>query len=288
MEARARALGVQDHRTVDGKQAVYDRFVSYLIKGNCLRGGVYPMCVGAERVVQAEEVVRVAEEIGAKGVAHGSTGAGNDQVRFDVAIRALAPRLEIHAPVRELNWSREQETAWLAERGVHTPPKTTAYSINVGLFGTTIGGKETHDTWAMPPEEVYGMTVPPEKARDQAEELVLSFEHGLPVALDGRAMDGVELLAALERAREAPRRRPRHPRRRHDPRPQGPPRLRGPGPADPHQGAPRPREARPDQVAVVLARHARRLLRRHAPRGPLLRPGHARPRGLPRLASTRA
>src|SRR5438552_5158837 len=93
VEARARSLGIRDHRTVDGKRAVYDRFVSYLVKGNCLRGGVYPMCVGAERTVQAEEVVRVAKAVGAAGIAHGSTGAGNDQVRFDVAIRALDPAL---------------------------------------------------------------------------------------------------------------------------------------------------------------------------------------------------
>lgn len=200
--ARARELGVRDHRTVDAKHAVYDRFVSYLVKGNCLRGGVYPMCVGAERVVQAEEVVRVATAIGAKGIAHGSTGAGNDQVRFDVAIRALAPELEIHAPVRDLNWSREQETAYLVERGINVTAKTTAYSINVGLFGTTIGGKETHDTWAVPPDEVYTMTVAPEAAKAEAEELVLSFEHGMPTALDGKKMDGVELLARLnERAR---------------------------------------------------------------------------------------
>ena len=200
--ARARELGVRDHRTVDAKHAVYDRFVSYLVKGNCLRGGVYPMCVGAERVVQAEEVVRVATAIGAKGIAHGSTGAGNDQVRFDVAIRALAPELEIHAPVRDLNWSREQETAYLVERGIKVTAKTTAYSINVGLFGTTIGGKETHDTWAVPPDEVYTMTVAPEAAKAEAEELVLSFEHGMPTALDGKKMDGVELLARLnERAR---------------------------------------------------------------------------------------
>lgn len=197
VEARAKSLGVRDHRTVDGRKAVYDRFVSYLIKGNCLRGGVYPMCVGAERVVQAEEVVRVASEVGAKGIAHGSTGAGNDQVRFDVAIRSTSPQLEIYAPIRELGWSREQETTYLAERGIHVPPKTTSYSVNVGLFGTTIGGKETHDAWAMPPEEVYSMTVPLEKASDAAEEVVISFTKGLPTAIDGRKGDGVSLLAGL-------------------------------------------------------------------------------------------
>lgn len=197
VEERARSLGVRDHRTVDAKKAVYDRFVSYLIKGNGLRGGVYPMCVGAERVVQAEETVKAAHAVGARGVAHGSTGAGNDQVRFDVAIRALDPALEIHAPVRSLNWSREQETAYLRERGIDVPAKTVAYSVNVGLFGTTIGGRETHDPWTMPPEAAYTATVSPEAATAPAEELVISFERGLPRALDGKAMDGVALLSAL-------------------------------------------------------------------------------------------
>lgn len=197
VEKRSRQLGVHEHRTVEAKEAVYDRFVAYLIKGNCLRGGVYPMCVGAERTVQAEEAVRVAKEIGARGVAHGSTGAGNDQVRFDVAIRALDPALQIHAPVRDLNWSREQETEYLKKRGITVEPKTTSYSINVGLFGTTIGGKETHDAWSMPPEDVYSMTVGPGKTRERAEEVVISFEEGLPVALDGKKMAGVEILAAL-------------------------------------------------------------------------------------------
>jgi argininosuccinate synthase len=195
--ARAKSLGIEDHRTADGKRAVYDRFVSYLIKGNSLRGGVYPMSVGAERVVQAEEVVKVANEVGATGIAHGSTGAGNDQVRFDVAIRALDPKLEILTPIRELNWSREQESQWLADRGHHLPKKTVAYSVNVGLFGTTIGGRETHDTWAMPPESVYSMTVAPTDAAAEPEEIVVAFENGLPVAVDGHRLDGVSLVRAL-------------------------------------------------------------------------------------------
>jgi argininosuccinate synthase len=198
---RARSLGIADHRTADGTKAVYDRFVSYLIKGNCLRGGVYPMSVGAERVVQAEEVVRVAREVGADAVAHGSTGAGNDQVRFDVAIRALDPSLRVLAPIRELNWSREQESSWLAERGHRLPPKTVAYSVNVGLFGTTIGGRETHDTWAVPPDSAYTTTVSPVEALGEPEEVVVGFEAGLPVALDGAAMDGVSIVRAMnERA----------------------------------------------------------------------------------------
>src|SRR5215813_5311126 len=128
--ARARSLGVREHRTVDAREDVWRRFVSYLIKGNVLRGGTYPVSVGCERTAQAEAVVRVARELGADAVAHGSTGAGNDQVRFDVAIGALAPGLTILAPVRELNWSRRQESDWLKERGIAVPEKNVAYSLN--------------------------------------------------------------------------------------------------------------------------------------------------------------
>ncbi|MDJ0976211.1 MAG: argininosuccinate synthase [Planctomycetota bacterium] len=199
--AHAGRLGVAEHRTVDAKQVVYDRFVSYLIKGNCLRGGVYPVSVGAERTAQAEAVVKVAREIGATGVAHGSTRAGNDQIRFDVAIRTLAPEMTIHAPIRELGWSRQQESDWLKEHGVDVPVKTVRYSINEGLFGTTIGGGETHDPWAMPPEEAYTATIAPTEGPDDAEELTLGFAKGLPVSIDGQAMDGVTLVDTLnERA----------------------------------------------------------------------------------------
>ena len=199
---RARALGVREHRTVDARADVWERFVAYLIKGNVLRGGTYPVSVGCERTAQAEAVVAVAREIGADAVAHGSTGAGNDQVRFDVAIGALAPELAILTPIRDLNWSRQREGEWLAERGFDVPPATVGYSLNEGLFGTTIGGKETHDAWKVPSEEAWTMTVSPQAARPEPEELVLGFKSGLPVSLDERKLDGVSLVAALnERAR---------------------------------------------------------------------------------------
>ena len=195
--ARARALGIADHRHIDAKQETWDRFVAYLIKGNCLRGGTYPVSVGAERTAQAEAVVRVARDVGATSIAHGSTGAGNDQIRFDVAVRALAPELKIHAPIRALNWSREQESAWLAERGITIDAKTVAYSINEGLFGTTIGGKETHDPWSMPPEEAYTMTSSPDSATAAGESVSIEFSRGLPIALNGRPLGGVEVVRAL-------------------------------------------------------------------------------------------
>ncbi len=195
--ARAKELGIADHRVVNAQHDVYDRYVSYLIKGNCLRGGTYPVSVGAERTAQAEAVVGVAREIGATAIAHGSTRAGNDQIRFDVAIRALAPELEIHAPIRDLGWSREQESAWLAERGIEIDAKTVAYSVNEGLFGTTIGGKETHDPWQVPPGDVYTATVDPADAPAEGEQVTIGFEHGLPISLDGDALDGVAVVRAL-------------------------------------------------------------------------------------------
>ena len=200
--ARANELGITDHRVVDAQDEVFDRFVAYLIKANGLRGGVYPVSVGAERTAQAEAVIRVAREVGATGIAHGSTRAGNDQIRFDVAARALAPELAIYAPIRDLNWSRAQESAWLAERGIHIDPKTVDYSVNVGLFGTTIGGRETHDAWAVPPNDVYAMTENPDTTDAPLESVEIAFEAGLPVAVDGKALSGVEIVRTLnERGR---------------------------------------------------------------------------------------
>jgi len=126
--ARARSLGVAEHHTVDARDEVYEQYVAYLIKGHVLRGGTYPVSVAAERTAQATAVVEVAHSVGADAVAHGSTGAGNDQVRFDVAFGALAPELKILAPVRELNWSREQEAEWLSERGFDVLPPGTRES----------------------------------------------------------------------------------------------------------------------------------------------------------------
>jgi len=200
--ARARDAGVAEHHTVDARADVFDRFVRYLVMGDVLRGGVYPVSVAAERVAQVEAVVGVARAVGADGIAHGSTGAGNDQVRFDVALAAVAPDLTIHAPIRELALSREAEREWLAARGIAVDDRTVDYSRNSGLFGTTIGGRETHDPWSEPPASAYGMTDDPSTAEAPPEEIVVGFEAGRPVSLDGRPLDGVALVAELnERAR---------------------------------------------------------------------------------------
>jgi argininosuccinate synthase len=190
---QALAVGAASHHEVDARERVYHRFVRFLIQGNVLRGEVYPLSVAAERTQQALSVVETAREIGAVAVAHGSTGAGNDQVRFDVALRVLAPELEIVTPIRDLGVKRDQAIAYLEQRGLPVPAKAGAYSMNRGLWGTTWGGGWTHDTWAGPPAELID---PPADA-PSAREIVLGWEHGLPVTLDGEPSAGPALVARL-------------------------------------------------------------------------------------------
>lgn len=197
LERRALAAGAVQHITVDGRARVMDRFVDYVVKGHVLRGQVYPVSVAAERTAQTEAVVEAARQVGATALAHGSTGAGNDQVRFDVATAVLAPELEVLAPVRELGWSRQQEADWLAEHGFAVAAETVEYSVNAGLVGTTVGGVETHDGWSLPPESVYTMTVEPSAAPAAGDTVVIGFEQGRAVSLDGQRLPGHELLAAL-------------------------------------------------------------------------------------------
>jgi argininosuccinate synthase len=191
--AQARAVGAAAHHEIDARDEVYDRFVRYLVQGNVLRGEVYPLSVAAERTQQALSVVDAVRRLGARAVAHGSTGAGNDQIRFDVALRVLAPDLEIVTPIRELGLSRDQAIAFLTERGVPVPAHAGTYSINRGLWGTTWGGGWTHDPWAGPPDEL----LEPPAGGPAPREVVLHWEGGLPVALDGSALAGPELVECL-------------------------------------------------------------------------------------------
>jgi argininosuccinate synthase len=197
--AQARAVGAVQHHEVDARAAVFDRFVRFLIQGNILRGEVYPLSVSAERTQQTLSVVEAARTIGAQAVAHGSTGAGNDQIRFDVALRVLAPDLEVVTPIRDLGVTREQAIAFLKERGLPVPAKAGAYSINRGLWGTTWGGGWTHDTWAGPPDELLE---PPADA-PAAREIVLGWTRGVPVTLDGASLEGPALVERLNTLAEA-------------------------------------------------------------------------------------
>jgi argininosuccinate synthase len=194
--ARARAAGVEKHVFVDGRAEVFERYALPLIFGNVLRGGVYPLSVAAERAVQVAAAARHARRIGARSIAHGSTAAGNDQFRFDAGLRVLAPGVEVRAPVRDSGVSREEETAYCESRGVRIPEKTTRYSVNEGLWGTTIGGGETHDPWELPPETLYpGNTLA--KAPRKPLLTVVGFRKGRPVSLGGRSLSGIELVERL-------------------------------------------------------------------------------------------
>ncbi|MCE9638525.1 MAG: argininosuccinate synthase [Planctomycetes bacterium] len=199
IEARARDLGSVRHVTVDGRAAVFDRFVRFLVAGNCLRGGVYPMCVSAERIVQAEETARVARDTSASAVAHGSTGAGNDQVRFDVAFGVLLPHVEVLAPVRTLRLSRDDEHRFLEEKGFPTKLEAKTYSVNRGLWGTTIGGGGLHDPTRPVPSDCWQDTADPDTSPADGVTFDVDFAQGVPVALDGAPMDGVSLVLALNK-----------------------------------------------------------------------------------------
>jgi len=199
IEERARSLGVLAHHTVDARTRVFERYVSYLIKGNVLRGSVYPLSVAAERVAQAEAVAEIALREKASAVAHGSTGAGNDQVRFDIAFSVLLPGMTVLAPIRDEKLSRDDEYAFLESRGVKIPRSAKEYSINTGLWGSTIGGGETHDAWREIPDSVYEQAAGGERSLE-TEHVTLGFERGIPVSIDGRKSPGVEVIRRLSAA----------------------------------------------------------------------------------------
>jgi argininosuccinate synthase len=193
IEKQARAVGCAQHHEVDAVDAVFSRFVRPLIYGNVLRGEVYPLSVAAERTQQAISVCEVAKQLGAAAVAHGSTGAGNDQIRFDVALRVLAPQLRIVTPIRDEGVRREDSIAYLQARGLPVPERASAYSVNRGLWGTTWGGGWTHDPWQSPPAELLN---PPDGSLP-ARELILGWQRGVPVSIDGKALRGAELIDQL-------------------------------------------------------------------------------------------
>ena len=198
IEQRARDLGVTHHVTLDARQELFDDHLRYLIFANALRGDVYPLCVSAERVVQAKRCAQYAAECGAAAIAHGSTGAGNDQIRFDTAFRIFAPEAVLLTPIRKHALSREQETAYLADHGIHIPNKTTKYSINRGLWGATIGGVETHRGDTELPDDAYILTRSPADRPQSPEEVRIGFEHGVPRSLNGEPMDPIRLIASLD------------------------------------------------------------------------------------------
>ncbi len=200
---RSRALGAADHLLVDAREAYFERVLRFLILGNVRRGQVYPLCVGAERAIQAQEVAKAAARLGSRTVAHGCTAAGNDQVRFEVALRTIDPGLEILAPVRDEPRPRTEQVTYLEARGLPVPPFGAAYSINRGLWGVTIGGQETLDTVSSIPEAAWVLTKGAFDTPLAPSRHTVAFAGGVPSAWDGEEMAPVELIEAVEAAAAA-------------------------------------------------------------------------------------
>ncbi len=175
IEAHAYALGVKSHTTVDAVEGYYDSIIKYLIYGNVLKNNTYPLSVSAERLSQALHIAAHVKKLGAQKVAHGSTGAGNDQVRFDMIFQVMIPGVEILTPIRDLQLSREAEITYLKEKGLAMNFEKAAYSINKGLWGTSVGGKETLQSKGMLPETAWPT---PMTKEGQEEEMVIGFEKG--------------------------------------------------------------------------------------------------------------
>ncbi|HEX4375459.1 MAG TPA: argininosuccinate synthase domain-containing protein [Puia sp.] len=175
IEARAKKLGVASFKCVDVTKEYYESCIKYLIFGNVLKNATYPLSVSAERMVQAIEVAKHVKEIGASYVAHGSTGAGNDQVRFDMIFQIMVPDVEILTPIRDLKLSREEEINFLKENGVEMNFEKAKYSINKGLWGTSVGGKETLTSKDYLPEDAWPTPV---NEKLEIKNLKLGFEKG--------------------------------------------------------------------------------------------------------------
>jgi len=195
---KAARLGAIDHIEIDARDEFFDSVIRYLIIGNVRRGNLYPLCVGAERGVQARHLAAAAKRFGSTTVAHGCTAAGNDQVRFEVVLKALAPDLEVLAPVRDNSFQRDQQIAFLNERGMPLPSAGSAYSINRGLWGVTIGGTETLDSKGSIPESAWVLSSGALDASRPPKSIAIDFERGVPVALDGAALPPVGLIEKLE------------------------------------------------------------------------------------------
>src|SRR5699024_4484941 len=187
-------LGAHSHKNIDHTEKFYEQVIRFLIFGNVLKNNTYPLSVSSERVFQAVAIAEYALEVGADALAHGSTGAGNDQVRFDLVFNIVAPDLEIITPIRDQQLSRAEEVAFLKQQGADLEWEEAKYSINKGLWGTSVGGAETLTSDQPLPEEAY----PSQLTETEPQTITLSFAKGEPAALNGSQYDPVELIQALD------------------------------------------------------------------------------------------
>jgi len=197
---KAYSLGVTSHITLDIENEYYKDYIRFMVFGNILKNGTYPLSVSSERTVQALAIAKYAKSIGAKYVAHGSTGAGNDQVRFDLIFNIMIPEIEIITPIRDLSLSREEEINYLKERGVEADWTKMAYSINKGLWGTSVGGKETLTSNLSLPEQAY-----PNHLEKEGEEIItLGFVKGEIVGVNGKSfVNSVDAIREIDKISSA-------------------------------------------------------------------------------------
>ena len=181
MKAKALQMGAHTYKSVDALDTFYDKVVKYLVFGNVLKNNTYPLSVSAERIIQAMEIVAYAKEIGAGAIAHGSTGAGNDQVRFDLIFQVMAPEIEIITPIRDQQLSRAEEIEYLKENGVDLSWEKAQYSVNQGLWGTSVGGKETLTSKDSLPESAY----PSQVEEESPAQISLQFNKGELTGING-------------------------------------------------------------------------------------------------------
>ena len=193
-QKRAYELGSSSHINKTILDEFYQKAIKYLIFGNVLKNNTYPLSVSAERIFQAIEVINYAKKIRAKYIAHGSTGAGNDQIRFDMIFQTLAPEIEIITPIRDLKLSRQEEVEYLQKHGVHYSWEKAQYSINKGIWGTSVGGKETLTSHSALPNDAY----PSQLQKEKEETVTLNFEKGELVGLDGVKDTPVKNIRKLE------------------------------------------------------------------------------------------
>lgn len=194
VEEKAYALGAKKHVTIDVTRDYYEKCIRYMVFGNVLRNRTYPVSVSSERTFQALAIVKYAKEVGARYIAHGSTGAGNDQVRFDLCFTVFAPDIKIITPTRDMKLSRETEIEYLKKHGVHSDWKKMEYSVNKGIWGTSVGGKETLHSNTNLPEEAY----PSQLKKEGSEMLELEFSQGEIDGINGRKISGIEAIRQIE------------------------------------------------------------------------------------------
>jgi len=199
IEKRAKETGATKHYTIPAAEKLFNKLITRAIKTNALYEGSYPLCASMNRYVICEAVVDIARKENATAVAHGCTGAGNDQVRFDISFMSLAPDLEIIAPVRDSKFTREKETEYLEKRGIAVPKKRSRYSVDESLWGRTISGGDIDKPEKSVPEEAYEWTKPIKKTPNKQKYFKIAFEKGVPVKINGKKFEHMISVKELNR-----------------------------------------------------------------------------------------